>query len=116
MLISRFTIGMSIIQCVYASALFILYMNCHSTNPSSGLQVFATIFNLTRIVEMVYLIIVLILYKKIGNKIKKLLRSMFNSNENEDKSELDSRRVTKREIFELLDLGLKEKMLDILEE
>lgn len=78
--------------------------------------IFATIFNLTRIIEFGYLISVMVLYRTIGNKIKKLFRSFFKSIDSKDRYILDSRKATPRELFELIDIGLKEKILDIYEE
>jgi hypothetical protein len=76
MLIARFTIGMSIIELLYSVANFVLFNNCQLYDPLPSMMVFATIFNLTRILEFCYLIAVMLLYPKIGKKVKKLFRSL----------------------------------------
>ena len=50
LLITRFTIGMSIIQCFFSAAMLVLYFNCLSSSPNQQILIFATIFNLTRLV------------------------------------------------------------------
>ena len=73
-------------QCLSAVAVLALYLNCRSSNPNPLINTFATIFNLTRLAEFIYLICVLMMYKKIGKKVKKYLRKCFVKNVKDDTS------------------------------
>jgi hypothetical protein len=64
-------------------------------------MIWATVFNLTRVGGFMYLIVVMLNYKKIGNKTKKLLRSVWtsciilankNSDHNDNNTEIFRRR------------------------
>jgi hypothetical protein len=83
-------------QCMFSLAMLLLYLNCRSDSPNPLMLIFATIFNLTRIAEFFYLIVVVMLYKKIGRKIKKFIRSCFSKKEEEVSDLPPTRRVTHR--------------------
>jgi hypothetical protein len=74
-LMTRFVIGMSIILALFSIAMLVLYLNC--LNPKPIMLVWATVFNMTKLAEFLYLIFVMLSYKKIGNKVKKLFRGLF---------------------------------------
>jgi hypothetical protein len=94
-------------QLLSAVAVVTLYLNCRSSNPNPLMLIFATIFNLTRLAEFIYLICVLMMYRKIGKKVKKYIRKCFVKNVKDDISLYDSKRYTHKDLFELFDIGLK---------
>jgi len=93
-LITRFTIGMSIILVLLSGAMFILFTNCLSDQPISKMMVFSTIFNLTRMIQFGYLIAVMLTYRKVGNKVKKLFRSAFSSKNDATNVMINQKRLT----------------------
>lgn len=105
-LISRFTIGMSLILVLFSAAMLVLFLNCLNTDPDGSMMVFATIFNLTRLAEFIYLIGVMLNYRKIGNKVKKLFRRGFGSNP-KDSMVIEEKRLTSQQIYEVQDIGIK---------
>jgi hypothetical protein len=74
-MMSRFVIGMSIILALFSTAMLVLYFNC--LHPQPLMLIWATVFNLSKLAEFLYLIVVMLSFKKIGNKVKKLLRGLF---------------------------------------
>lgn len=111
---SRFVIGMSIILTVMAAATFGLYLNCLSPKPE--MLVCATIFDICRLVEFIYLIGVMLTYNKIGKKVKKLFRGLFSDSDVKSSLAMREKRFDERELIDFIDMGMKEKILDIQEE
>lgn len=70
---------MSLILALLSIAMLVLFLNCTSLNPQPLTMIWATVFNLTRVAGFFYLIVVMLNYKKIGNKTKKLFRRAWSS-------------------------------------
>jgi hypothetical protein len=111
---SRFVIGMSIILVLFGIATLALYLNC--LNPNPLMLIWATVFNLTKLAEFLYLIFVMLSYKKIGNKVKKLFRGLFSKKNLDNTLMIREKRLTEKELIDFIDIGMKEKILDIQEE
>jgi hypothetical protein len=111
---TRFVIGMSIILLVFATATLALYLNCLS--PHAPMLVWTTVFNLSRLVEFLYLVGVMLAYKKIGKKVKKLFRGLFSEADVKSSLAMQEKRLDERELTDFMDTGMKEKILDIQEE
>lgn len=111
---TRFVIGMSIILVVFSVATLVLYLNCLDPNPL--MLIWASIFNLTKLVEFLYLIFVMLSYKKVGNKVKKLFRGAFSRQSVGSSVLIREKRLTEKELLDFIDIGMKEKILDIQEE
>jgi hypothetical protein len=97
---------MSLILVLFSTAMLVLFLNCLKTDPEGIMMVFATIFNLTRLAEFIYLIGVMLNYRKIGNKVKKLFRRGFGSNP-KDSMAMEEKRLTSQQIYEVQDIGIK---------
>lgn len=111
---SRFVIGMSIILLLFATATLVLYLNCLSPRPL--MLLWATVFNLSRLGEFLYLIGVMLAYKKIGKKVKKVFRGLFSEADAKSSLAMQEKRLDERELIDFIDIGMKEKILDIQEE
>ena len=110
-LMSRFVIGMSIILALFSIAELAIYMNC--LNPKPLMLIWATIFNFAKLIEFLYLIFVMLSYKKIGNKVKKLFRGIFSTTNVKSSMTIGEKRLTQKQLLEIIDIGMKEKILDI---
>lgn len=91
-----------------------LYFNCLDPNPL--MLIWATIYNLTKLIEFLYLIFVMLGYKKIGNKVKKLFRGLFSKASEDSAMVIREKRLTEKQLGDFIDIGMKEKILDIQEE
>jgi hypothetical protein len=91
---SRFVIGMSVIMLLFATASLVLYLNCLSPNP--GLLIWTTIFNFARLVEFIFLIAVMLAYKKISKKVKKLFRGLFSDSSVKSSLAMQEKRFDER--------------------
>ena len=111
---SRFVIGMSVILALYSIAELAIYMNC--LDPKPLMIIWATIFNFAKLIEFLYLIFVMLSYKKIGNKVKKLFRGIFSTSNVKSSMTIGEKRLNQKQLLEIIDIGMKEKILDIQEE
>lgn len=109
--ILRFIIGESVIVVLFAIATLIIFINCQNAAPNPLIMIFATIFNLTRIFEFAYLFYVIVRYKRIGNKVKKMLRSLISRllerRDHRDDLVIASKRLTEIQRIGFEDLGLR---------
>jgi len=89
---------MSLILALLSIALLVLFLNCLSSSPKPLIMIWASVFNLTRIIQFFYLIMVMLNYKKIGNKAKKLFRSALSPFIIANKLDINSRRLTTKQL------------------
>ena len=68
---------MSIALTLFSIALIILYVNCINPNPMHN--IWATVFNLTKIIESIYLLVIMLTYQRINKKVKKFMRKLFSN-------------------------------------
>ena len=84
LLVARFTIGISLLETFMVAAKVILFLDCDSGNSRPNLSFFATVYNVASILKFIYFLIVMLLYPKIGKKVKKFMRKCINSSEEMD--------------------------------
>jgi hypothetical protein len=98
---------MSIILALLSIAVLALFFNCFSNTPQPLVMIAATVFNLTRVIGFIYMIVVMLTYKKIGNKAKKLFRSAISRHNAANAMDINRRRMTITQIHEVRDFGIK---------
>lgn len=69
--------------------------------------IWATVFNLTKLGEFVYLIVVMLAYKKVTNKVGKLFRGLFSQPSRNSVMAIQEKRLTEKQLFDFIDIGMK---------